>query len=115
MADKTTIARPYARAAFEEARGQNRLGPWSEAVHAAAAVVTDPRVETLLGNPRVTADELAQLVIDITGPQLGDEAVQEVEHVRRRRGPGAVRPYRHSSTSRRVRCQPGTAWSALSS
>jgi F-type H+-transporting ATPase subunit delta len=73
MADKTTIARPYARAAFEEAREQNRLEPWSEAVHAAAAVVTDPRVETLLGNPRVTADELAQLVIDITGPQLGDD------------------------------------------
>jgi len=73
MADKTTIARPYARAAFEEARRQNRLGPWSEAVHAAAAVVTDPRVATLLGNPRVTSSELAQLVIDITGPQLGDD------------------------------------------
>jgi F-type H+-transporting ATPase subunit delta len=72
MADKTTIARPYAKAAFEEARDQNRLGAWSEAVHAAAAVVTDPRVETLLGNPRVTSSELAQLVIDITGPQLGD-------------------------------------------
>ena len=72
MADKTTIARPYARAAFAEARGQNRLGPWSEAVHAAAAVVTDPRVEILLGNPRVTSSELAELVIDIAGPQLGD-------------------------------------------
>jgi F-type H+-transporting ATPase subunit delta len=70
MADKTTIARPYARAAFEEARRQNRLGPWSEALHAAAAVVTDPRVETLLGNPRVTSSEL---VIDITGPQLGED------------------------------------------
>ncbi len=74
MADKTTIARPYARAAFEEARGQNRLGPWSAAVHAAAAVVTDPRVETLLGNPRVTSSELAELVIDIAGPQLGTRA-----------------------------------------
>jgi len=73
MADKTTIARPYAKAAFEEARRQNRLGPWSEAVRAAAAVVKDPRVGSLLGNPRVTSSELAQLVIDITGPQLGDD------------------------------------------
>jgi F-type H+-transporting ATPase subunit delta len=71
MADKTTIARPYAKAAFEEARGESRLGPWSEALRAAAVVVTDPRVENLLGNPRVTVEELAQLVIDIAGPDLG--------------------------------------------
>ncbi|MGH8211501.1 MAG: F0F1 ATP synthase subunit delta [Steroidobacteraceae bacterium] len=78
MADKTTIARPYAKAAFEEARGENRLGPWSEAMRAAATVVTDPRVETLLGNPRVTAGELAQLVIDIAGQQLGDHGANFV-------------------------------------
>ena len=71
MADKTTIARPYAKAAFEEARGENRLGPWSDSLHVAATVVTDPRVEALLGNPRVTSTELAQLVLDIAGPQLG--------------------------------------------
>jgi F-type H+-transporting ATPase subunit delta len=72
MADKTTIARPYAKAAFQEARGENRLGPWSETLRVAAKVVADPRVETLLDNPRVTSNELAQLVIDIAGPQLGD-------------------------------------------
>ena len=78
MADKTTIARPYAKAAFQEARGENRLGPWSESLHVAATVVTDPRVETLLGNPRVTSGELAQLVIDIAGPQLGDHGANFV-------------------------------------
>jgi F-type H+-transporting ATPase subunit delta len=72
MADKTTIARPYAKAAFEQARGENRLGPWSETLRVAAKVVADPRVETLLDNPRVTSNELAQLVIDIAGPQLGE-------------------------------------------
>ena len=54
MADRITIARPYARAAFEEARAHERLGPWSEALRVAAEVVRDPRVGTLLGNPRVT-------------------------------------------------------------
>ena len=78
MADKTTIARPYARAAFEEARGENRLGPWADAIHTGAAVVTDPRVETLLGNPRVTSSQLAQLVIDIAGPQLGEHGANFV-------------------------------------
>ena len=78
MADKTTIARPYARAAFEEARGENRLGPWSDAIRTAAAVVTDPRVETLLGNPRVKSTDLAQLVIDIAGPQIGEHGANFV-------------------------------------
>jgi F-type H+-transporting ATPase subunit delta len=72
MADKTTIARPYARAAFAQARGENRLGPWSDTLRIAATVAADPRVESLLGHPRVTSNELAQLVIDIAGAQLGD-------------------------------------------
>jgi F-type H+-transporting ATPase subunit delta len=78
MADKTTIARPYAKAAFEEALGEKRLGPWADAIHAAATVVTDPRVEALLGNPRVTSGELAQFVIDIAGPQLGEHGANFV-------------------------------------
>jgi F-type H+-transporting ATPase subunit delta len=79
MADKTTIARPYAKAAFEEARGANRLGPWSDMLRVAATVVADPRVGSLLGNPRVTSSELAQLVIDIAGPQLGDHGANFVK------------------------------------
>ena len=72
MADRLTIARPYARAAFGEAREQKRLGPWSEALRIGAQVVTDPRVHALLGNPHVTPEQLAQLVIDIAGPELGE-------------------------------------------
>jgi F-type H+-transporting ATPase subunit delta len=72
MADRSTIARPYARAAFEEARQQQRLSAWSEALRIGAQVVQDPRVAVLLGNPRVTAAELAQLVIGIAGGKLGE-------------------------------------------
>jgi F-type H+-transporting ATPase subunit delta len=72
MADKSTIARPYARAAFEEARAARRLEPWSEALHNGAAAVEDARVAALLGNPHVTPEELAQLVIAVAGPQLGE-------------------------------------------
>ena len=72
MADKLTVARPYARAAFAEARGEDRLAPWSQALKVAAQVVQDPRVASLLDNPRVTAAELAELVIGIAGPELGE-------------------------------------------
>src|SRR5690606_2875390 len=73
MADRTTIARPYARAAFEGAREDNRLGPWSEALRVGAAVVQDERVQRLLGNPLVRPAELAQLVIEIAGDRLDQE------------------------------------------
>jgi F-type H+-transporting ATPase subunit delta len=72
MADKSTVARPYARAAFEEARDEKRLEPWSEALQVAAQVVVDPRVVELLGNPHVTPEQLAQLVIGIAGPKFGE-------------------------------------------
>ena len=71
MADKTTIARPYAKAAFAEARADSMLAAWSAALHTAAQVMEDPRVHALLGDPHVTPEQLAQLVLGIAGAGLG--------------------------------------------
>ncbi|HEY2808560.1 MAG TPA: F0F1 ATP synthase subunit delta [Steroidobacteraceae bacterium] len=71
MADKITIARPYARAAFEEAQSAGQLEEWSQSLQAAATVVQDPRVADLLGNPHVTTEQLASLVTGIAGGALG--------------------------------------------
>jgi F-type H+-transporting ATPase subunit delta len=73
MADRTTIARPYARAAFEEARGDKRLGPWADALNVASTVVQDPRVLRLLDHPLVTPAQLAKLVIEIAGPDFDQD------------------------------------------
>jgi F-type H+-transporting ATPase subunit delta len=78
MADRLTIARPYARAAFEEARKNGGLAPWSEALQVAALVVKDPRVASLLDDPRVTREELAQLVNDIAAGSLGEQGANFV-------------------------------------
>lgn len=86
MADRSTIARPYARAAFDEARADKRLGPWLDALNVGAAVVQDERVQNLLGDPNVTPAQLAQLVIDIAGPGLeqhGKNFVQTLAENRR--------------------------------
>jgi F-type H+-transporting ATPase subunit delta len=71
MPDRLTIARPYARAAFAGASADRALEPWSQALAVASQVVKDPRVEMLLGNPHVTPEQLAQLVIGIAAGQLG--------------------------------------------
>ena len=86
MADKTTIARPYAKAAFDEARSANQLGPWSETLRTASTVVQDSNVQRLLGNPSVTIADLAKLVADLAGPQLdgqGRNFVQTLAENRR--------------------------------
>ena len=78
MADRLTIARPYARAAFEEARQNGGLAPWSQALQAAALVVKDPRVAMLLDDPRVTPEQLARLVDDIAAAPLGEQGANFV-------------------------------------
>jgi F-type H+-transporting ATPase subunit delta len=74
MAEKVTIARPYAKAAFEYARDHKRFAEWSQVLQTAAAVVRDERVERLLTNPRVTPQDLAALIADASGPALDDHS-----------------------------------------
>jgi len=75
MAEKATIARPYARAAFEYAQTHGAFKQWSEALAVAAATVTDPSVAKLLNHPRVTATQLVELIAQVAGSSL-DEATQ---------------------------------------
>lgn len=72
MAEKTTIARPYAKAAFQEANGDQRLAQWSDTLRAAATAVRDPRVHELLGSPNVEGEDLAQFVMGVSGPALDE-------------------------------------------
>jgi F-type H+-transporting ATPase subunit delta len=72
MAEKVTIARPYAKAAFEYAREHQRLAAWSQLLATASAVVSDERVAKLLNNPRVTPEDLAGLIAETCGSSLDE-------------------------------------------
>ena len=61
MAQAITLARPYARAAFELAHETGALGDWSHAFTFAAAVAKDPHVSALVGDPRVQPAQLVAL------------------------------------------------------
>ena len=50
MAELSTLARPYARAAFEYAVKANELSAWSEQLSVAAAVSQTETIQKLLGN-----------------------------------------------------------------
>ncbi|HEY3178518.1 MAG TPA: F0F1 ATP synthase subunit delta [Casimicrobiaceae bacterium] len=70
MAELTTVARPYAEAAFELAREQNALPVWSEMLRFANTVVADPRVMAALENPRLAAGDKEALLLSIAGDRV---------------------------------------------
>ena len=61
MAQAITLARPYARAAFEVAHAAGSLDTWSQALAFAAAVAKDSRVAGLGNDPRVLPAQLVAL------------------------------------------------------
>jgi F-type H+-transporting ATPase subunit delta len=60
-AQAITLARPYARAAFELAQADGALSAWSQALAFAAEVARDPRVTALSNDPRVQPAQLVAL------------------------------------------------------
>ena len=80
MADIATIARPYARAAFEHAHAAGQLAPWGDMLARAGAAVADERVEPLIGNPHVKRADLVALIVEVAGA-TGDGKAQNFIHL----------------------------------
>ena len=69
MSELTTIARPYAKAAFDFAIEQSAVEKWTEMLGFAAAVAEDETVKAYLSSS-LSAQKLADTVISICGEQL---------------------------------------------
>jgi F-type H+-transporting ATPase subunit delta len=65
MAEPSTVARPYAEAAFKLAEGSGALAKWSEMLAALATVSQDPRVRAAVGDPNLSDAKVAGLFISI--------------------------------------------------
>jgi F-type H+-transporting ATPase subunit delta len=73
MAELSTLARPYAKAAFEYARDNNALAEWSQQLATAAAVTADQHFEAVLNNPALTAQQQSSLLAEVCGEELGEQ------------------------------------------
>ena len=71
MAELSTLARPYARAAFEYARDSQQLPVWAQQLSTAAAVAADQRLKQVLSDPALTAEQQAKTLSDVCGDALG--------------------------------------------
>jgi len=74
MAEPSTVARPYAEAAFRLADEAGALAPWSEMLVALAAVAADARVRSAAADPRLSDEQRAGVFIGILGGRLTGEA-----------------------------------------
>jgi F-type H+-transporting ATPase subunit delta len=70
MAELSTLARPYAKAAFELAHAARTLPHWSQMLQTLARAAADPQVAGLLGNPRLSRGDVAAALIGALGETL---------------------------------------------
>jgi F-type H+-transporting ATPase subunit delta len=73
MAELSTLARPYAKAAFEYAVVANNLQGWSNSLKTAAAVSQEDKVLRLLSSPSYTSAEQAKQAIEICGEAINEK------------------------------------------
>ena len=72
MAELSTLARPYAKAAFEYAAQAGELQSWSDSLATAGSVAQQSNVVKLLSSPSVTAQQQATALIEICGDALDE-------------------------------------------
>jgi len=67
MSSTTTLARPYAKAAFELAVAEDATGRWNEMLDLASVAVTEKSLAGLLESPHVTSSQSVQILSDTAG------------------------------------------------
>ncbi|MFT5139066.1 MAG: F-type H+-transporting ATPase subunit delta [Rhodothermales bacterium] len=70
MSSLTTLARPYAKAAFALAQGEAALAQWDGHLSSAGEIVSDSGMAALLGNPQVTSRQAISILADALGGDL---------------------------------------------
>jgi len=78
MAEKQTLARPYAEAVFELAKGQNRLKNWSDMLGFIAAVAADERMMRIAGDPRVDRAGFLDLFLGVCEQRVDEQGANFV-------------------------------------
>lgn len=73
MAELITLARPYAKAAFERAKAQQALAEWAEVLNAAGQVAADEATRQLLTDPGLAEQKKAEVILECTGQTVSEE------------------------------------------
>ncbi|MCK5889959.1 MAG: F0F1 ATP synthase subunit delta [Methylococcales bacterium] len=75
MSELLTLARPYAEAVFKTAIEKKSVSEWSDMLAFLSVVMQDEEMTTVVANPKVSQQQLTQLVLDICQDQFSKEGV----------------------------------------
>jgi F-type H+-transporting ATPase subunit delta len=70
MSQFTTLARPYAKAAFKAADETGALQAWSKGLALMAALTQNAKVAGFLSNPSRSAEQQAKTLVELCGSEL---------------------------------------------
>lgn len=70
MAEAKTIARPYAKAAFESALAADALDSWAEALALLSAISQQAKVQALVGSPSLTGSAKSAQLLALCSDEL---------------------------------------------
>ncbi|MGJ8513930.1 F0F1 ATP synthase subunit delta [Carnimonas bestiolae] len=73
-----TVARPYAKAAFDAALEDKALDSWSQTLALLEALVKEPKVSAYINDPRHSEKQLTETIVSLCGDQLEPKAVNFV-------------------------------------
>jgi F-type H+-transporting ATPase subunit delta len=73
MAELLTLARPYAKAAFDFAAEQGQTSAWADTLSLAASFVQDRQLAGYLARPDITATEQVSTLVNAMGGQTGTD------------------------------------------
>jgi F-type H+-transporting ATPase subunit delta len=72
MAEISTIARPYAVAAYKLAKEKKALAQWSEMLSFATAVANDVNMQAYIQDPKVVSADLEAAFLKVCGDKLNE-------------------------------------------
>ena len=67
MSNVTTLARPYAKAAFELAEADDATGNWTDMLVLASTLVSEESLANLLQSPEVTNNQVLEILASTAG------------------------------------------------
>jgi F-type H+-transporting ATPase subunit delta len=78
MAEISTIARPYAEALYRVAK-EGDLESWADLVSRMAEVAGNPDMQAVIGNPKLSPEQVYSIFSGVVGVPLSDEAANFVK------------------------------------
>ncbi|GAA0322842.1 F0F1 ATP synthase subunit delta [Psychrobacter aestuarii] len=73
MADLSTLARPYAKAAFDYANEHGVVNEWEDFLFVASTIVNDKSFHSWLDNPAVSAEQKSAALVDLYDTQVASD------------------------------------------